>query len=62
MVWLALGIFPDVDHNGVPFGPNHHPQRAELAGQPLAGGNFIGAFSELRGDWKFQAEALGLQN
>ena len=33
----------------------------DLAGQQLAEG-FRGVFSELRGDWKWQKEALGLEN
>ena len=46
---LAIGIFPDSDHNGRKFGPNYFPQRAAKAGQQIAGG-FICAWSELRGD------------
>ena len=58
---LALGKYPYNDHDDVPFGHNHHPDRfAASAGQCLADG-FCGAFSEMRGDWKYLKEALGLK-
>ena len=56
-MWLALGIFPDIDHEGRPFAEDYHPKRFAKRGQRLAG-NHVGAFSEFRGDWKFQAEAF----
>jgi len=33
----------------------YEPKRAAVAGLPLAGG-FVGAWAELRGDWKFLKE------
>ena len=58
---LALGTWPSCDHEGRPFSASHHPRRYAMADQPLAG-EYIGVFSELRGDWKWQVEALALQN
>ena len=57
---LSCGRFPHEDHTGRPFGPGHHPKRAAVAGRPLAGG-MVGAWSEMRGDWKFLWQALHLQ-
>ena len=38
LMWLALGIFPDVDHDGIPFSLTYHPERFATRLQPLAGG------------------------
>ena len=56
---LASGRFPHADHRGVPFGDTYCPRRRDKAGQLLANG-FRGIFSEVRGDWKWQAESLHL--
>ncbi len=55
---VTAGTFPDRDHNGVAFGPAHHPARAAKAGQPLG---LYGKIVEVRGDWKFLREALRLR-
>lgn len=64
LVWsltaMSLGTYPAQDHDGRAFGPDHHPSRMRLAGRPLADGR-VGAWAELRGDWKFLREALHLQ-
>ena len=64
LVWslncMAIGEFPYCDHNGRPFSAEYCPDRFAKAGQPLAGG-WLGIWSELRGDWKWQAEALNLK-
>ena len=57
---LSRGQFPKVDHNGTPFSNTHYPDRYKMAGKPLAGG-LVGAFGELRGDWKFLKETLFLK-
>ena len=62
---LVTGIHPACDERGEPFGPDHHPERAARAGQPLAPGPHgprCGAWSELRGDWEFLRDALGLRH
>ena len=56
---LAMGTYPAADHNGKPFAADHHPARAALANQVIAGG-YLGVWGELRGDWKYLREALGL--
>ena len=61
MTWLAIGEFPPVDHKGRAFDDDYYPDRARLAGQRLAG-SFVGVVSEMRGDWKYLAEALKLQS
>ena len=58
---LARGRYPDRDHRGVLFSPGHHPERFKWANQEIAGG-IKGAWSEMRGDWKYLREALHLQN
>jgi hypothetical protein len=60
---LSSGEFPSCDHNGVPFSNTYHPQRYAkyLSGEAIAGG-WVGAFAEMRGDWKFLRESLHLQN
>lgn len=58
---LACGEFPACDHRGVPFSPDYHPQRFRMAGTKLTQSGHIGVWSELRGDWKFQVEALSLK-
>ena len=55
---LSEGFFPECDHNGKRFDANYYPKRAALANQPLTSDYFRGAFSEMRGDWKYQREAL----
>ena len=60
LTWLALGVHPDVDHTGRPFSLTFHPLRFLRKGARLAG-DYVGAFSELRGDWKWQYEALSLE-
>ena len=59
---LALGIYPANDHNGRPFSLGHHPHRFALANRenPLIAGGHIGVWSEMRGDWKYVAQALTL--
>jgi len=59
---LAMGCFPAADENGTDFGPAHHPDRAQLAGRPLHPGGMRGAWSEMRGDWKFLRESLHLHD
>ncbi len=63
---MVTGLHPAHDEVGVAFGPAHHPERAKLAGQPLAcrpdGTPLCGAWCELRGDWEFLRDALGLQH
>ena len=56
---LALGVYPDEDHTGRKFSKTHHPWRFNMRGKEIAGG-YVGAWSEMRGDWKFLVEALGL--
>ncbi len=59
------GRYPVEDEMGVPFGPEHHPERALLAGKDLApsrAGRLCGAFCELRGDWMYLKDILGLPN
>ena len=36
---LGLGVFPSEDHNKRKFDEHYHPERAKLAGKPLAGVN-----------------------
>ena len=62
LTWLAMGVHPDVDHRGVPFSTTHHPSRFKNALKPLVNGGYVGVFSELRGDWKWQVEALSLEH
>ena len=47
---FALGEYPDRDHNGRMFDESYHP----------IAGPYAGAFSDLRGDWKWQEEAVSL--
>ena len=56
---LASGVYPTHDHEGKEFSATYHPKRASLAGTPLANG-YRGIWAELRGDWKWQVEALAL--
>ena len=58
---LALGVFPDRDHEGKLFSPTYNPERFRKAGRPLTGNGDIGVFSELLGDWKWQVEAIKLE-
>ena len=60
---LAKGTRPASDELGMVYGPDHDPERARLAGTPLAlapDGNLLGAWCELRGDWEFLRDALNL--
>ncbi len=62
---LCRGTRPARDERGAPFGPGHHPDRAARAGQPLAvgpAGPLCAAWAELRGDWEFLRDSLGLQH
>ena len=62
---LVTGVHPACDEMGRPFGPDHEPGRALLAGQPLAPspeGPLCGAWAELRGDWEFLRDSLGLKH
>ncbi len=45
---LSTGLFPEADHNGRRFDADYYPEKAKLAGNPIAGG-FVGAWSEFRG-------------
>lgn len=62
MLWsfraLLRGRFPEADHNGEPFSKKHHPDRWRLRRRPLTAEGFIGAFSEVRGDWKWIYETF----
>ena len=66
LVWsfnsLAAGVFPKADENGRGFGPEHHPNRARMAGRPLHPAGMRGVWSELRGDWKYLRECLHLRD
>lgn len=57
---LASGVFPSEDHNGKAFSTDYHPDRHALRGHPLNQSGLRGVWSELRGDWKWQAECLHL--
>lgn len=58
---LSSGKFPYKDYLGQPFSEMHHRDRFVLAGLDLAEG-FCGAFSEVRGDWKWIKESFYLEN
>ena len=58
---LADGHYPSEDHEGKPFGQDHEPKRAKLAGRPLTSEGHRGVWAEMRGDWKFLKEALHLR-
>ena len=64
LVWsldaLATGKYPAKDHDGTKFSKSHHPKRAKMAGKQIADG-YRGAFSEMRGDWKFLRETFRLK-
>ena len=55
---MASGIFPSRDHKGREFSAEHHQNRFAVAGTPLTPMGYRGIWSELRGDWKWQQEAL----
>ena len=59
---LANGVYPTHDHRGTPFSEEYHPHRFALATQedPLIAGGCLGVWAEMRGDWKYLAQALGL--
>ena len=59
--WAGLGVYPDRDHLGILFSATHHPARWKVAGERICG-EYVAAFSELRGDWKWQKEALYLRD
>ena len=54
---MAEGKWPSHDHNNVPLTTKW---RIRKAGTDLAGG-FVGAWTELRGDWKYLVETLLLK-
>jgi len=58
--YLQLGVWPHEDHTGKPFSRQHHPERFEKAGHSLTSIGLKGIWTELRGDWKWQWEALAL--
>ncbi len=64
LVWslqcLHSGHYPEADHTGRRFGPDHHPRRAAMAGKPLGRG-LRAKLVEVRGDWKFLRETLHLK-
>ena len=49
-----------MDHRGRPFAEDYHRSRFRR-GQSLAG-DFVGAWCEMRGDWKYLREALKLKH
>ena len=57
---LAAGFYPEADHMGKEFSPEYEPTRYKLRGQRLNQAGLRCVFSELRGDWKWQGEALHL--
>lgn len=57
---LAAGVWPECDHTGRPFSEDYMPKRYALRGQRLHQTGLRGVWSELRGDWKWQMEALHL--
>jgi hypothetical protein len=57
---LSEGVFPWEDHNGVAFSEDYYPERFEKRGTPLAD-DYVGAFSEIRGDWKWIRECFYLE-
>ena len=59
---LAQGKHPKEDHLGKPFSLTHHPDRFKDAGKYLTRRRHRGIWSELRGDWKWQHEALHLES
>ena len=57
---LATGLHPHNDWNDVPFSDTYQPDMFDKRGLPLTTEGYVGAWAELRGDWKFLAEALYL--
>lgn len=57
---LASGYYPTHDHTGYAFSQQYQPARWKLAGKLIADG-IKGAWSEMRGDWKFLKEVLHLR-
>lgn len=57
---ISEGIFPAHDHTGKAFSADYYPKRFRKRGLPLAAG-LAGCWAELRGDWKFLAQVLDLQ-
>ncbi len=58
---LASGEYPVCDHEGRLFSREYCPDRMQLAGTRIAG-EYVGVFSEMRGDWKYLVESLHLHN
>ncbi len=63
---LAVGHHSAHDFEGALFGPDHHPERAALAGKPLVHGpdgkRLLGAWCEFRADWQFLREAINCKH
>ena len=57
---MSNGFWPYADHDGKLFSKTYEPWRFRMAGKALAEG-FRGAWTELRGDWKYLVETLHLQ-
>jgi hypothetical protein len=57
---LAAGFYPEADHIGKAFSLDYMPNRYKLRGQRLHQAGLRCIWSELRGDWKWQSEALHL--
>ena len=57
---LATGLHPYNDWNNVPFSDDYRHDMFEKRGLSLTTAGYVGAWSELRGDWKFLTEALYL--
>ena len=57
--WWSIGEYPPMDHDGRYFSAHYYPERMRLAGTKIAG-DFVGAWSEMRADWKYMVESLVL--
>ena len=58
--WLSVGVWPEVDMYGAPYGDDR-PTERDLAGTPLAGGLFAVIYS-LKGDLDYFAKCLKLRH
>ena len=58
--WLSVGVWPEVDMFGDPYGDDR-PIERDLAGTPLAGGLFAVIYS-LKGDLDYFAKCLKLRH
>ena len=58
---LSKGEFPETNHLGIPFTNDYERKRFLNRHHKLAGG-YVGAWAELRGDWKWLKETLHLQH